>query len=105
LEPQSKACAFVSNPGRKAVSSEVRDVCGAFVSLGNVSRTDSELQLTVQLTGSPNYPYILQMATDMTPPVNWQPIFTNPADGNGNWSFTVTNLPCVPAGYYCAVGQ
>jgi hypothetical protein len=45
------------------------------------------------------------MATNLTPPVNWQPVFTNPADANGNWSFTVTNLPDVPAGFYRAVGQ
>jgi hypothetical protein len=37
--------------------------------------------------------------------VNWQSILTNPADGNGNWSFTVTNLPGLPAGYYRAVAQ
>jgi hypothetical protein len=61
--------------------------------------------LQLQFSGSPNYPYILQMATDLTPPVNWQPILTNPADGNGNWSFTVTNLTDLPAGYYRAVGQ
>jgi alpha-tubulin suppressor-like RCC1 family protein len=74
------------------------------VSLGNVSRTNGGLQLTVQLNGSPNYPYILQTATNLTPPVNWQSILTNPADGNGNWSFTVTNLPA-PAGFYRAIAQ
>jgi hypothetical protein len=61
--------------------------------------------LQLQFTGTPNYPYILQMATDLTPPVNWQPVFTNPADANGNWTFTVTNLQDLPAGYYRAVGQ
>jgi hypothetical protein len=72
---------------------------------GNAVWTNDGLQLTVQLTGSPNYPYILQMATHLTPPVNWQPIFTNPADGNGNWNFTVTNLLDLPAGFYRAVAQ
>jgi sugar lactone lactonase YvrE len=61
--------------------------------------------LQLQFTGTPNYPYILQMATDLTPPVNWQSILTNPADANGNWNFTVTNLTDLPAGYYRAVGQ
>jgi sugar lactone lactonase YvrE len=65
--------------------------------------TNAGLQL--QFTGTPNYPYILQMTTNLTPPVNWQSILTNPADGNGNWSFTVTNLTDLPAGYYRAVGQ
>jgi hypothetical protein len=58
----------------------------------------------VQLTGSPNYPYILQTTTNLTPPVNWRSILTNAADGNGNWSFTVTNL-LAPSGYYRAVAQ
>jgi uncharacterized delta-60 repeat protein len=60
--------------------------------------------LQLQFSGTPNYPYILQTATNLTPPVNWQSILTNPADANGNWSFTVTNLPA-PAGYYRAVAQ
>jgi alpha-tubulin suppressor-like RCC1 family protein len=81
------------------------NILPAAMALGNVIQTDAGLQLTVQLTGSPNYPYILQMATNLTPPVNWQPVFTNPADANGNWTFTVTNLPDLPAGYYRAVGQ
>jgi alpha-tubulin suppressor-like RCC1 family protein len=59
----------------------------------------------LQFTGTPNYPYILQTATNLTPPVNWQSVFTNPADANGNWIFTVTNLTDLPAGYYRAVGQ
>jgi hypothetical protein len=61
--------------------------------------------LQMQLIGTPNYPYILQSATNLTPPVNWQPILTNPADANGNWSFTITNLSGVPAGFYRAVGR
>jgi hypothetical protein len=81
------------------------NILSAVMSLGNATSTSSGMQLTVQLTGSPNYPYILQMATNLDSPVNWQPIFTNPADPNGNWTFTVTNQPNLPAGYYRAVGQ
>jgi hypothetical protein len=81
------------------------NILPAAMSLGNVVWTNGGLHLTLQLSGTPNYPYILQTATNLTPPVNWQPVFTNPADGNGNWNFTVTNLPDVPAGYYRAVGQ
>jgi hypothetical protein len=61
--------------------------------------------LQFQFAGTPNYPYILQTATNLTPPVNWQSIFTNPADVNGNWSFTVTNPPSIPAGYYRVLAQ
>ncbi len=49
-------------------------------------------QLCLQFNGTTNYPYILQAATNLTPPVNWQPVLTNPADSNGNWLFTDTNL-------------
>ena len=59
----------------------------------------------LQLAGTPNYPYILQMATNLTPPVVWQSILTNPADGNGNWDWSMTNLPANPAGFYRAVVQ
>jgi uncharacterized repeat protein (TIGR03803 family) len=62
-------------------------------------------QLDLQLTGTPNYPYILQSATNLTPPVIWQSILTNPADVNGNWSFTVSNLMNLPAGFYRAAAQ
>jgi hypothetical protein len=61
--------------------------------------------LQLQFTGTPYYPYILQSTTNLTPPVNWHPILTNPADVNGNWNFTITNLSGIPAGFYRAVGR
>jgi hypothetical protein len=81
------------------------NVLHALMTVGNVLQTNGTWQLSVRLTGSPNYPYIVQTATNLTPPVSWQPIFTNPADGNGNWTFTITNLTDLPAGYYRAVAQ
>ena len=69
----------------------------------NGSSTNGK-QLTLQLTGTPNYPYVLQSATNLTPPVNWQSILTNLADGNGNWQFTDTNLNGGQK-FYRAVGQ
>jgi hypothetical protein len=62
-------------------------------------------QLSLQLTGTPNYPYTLQSATNLTPPINWQPVITNSADINGNWSITVSNLSRTPSSFYRAVGQ
>ena len=61
-------------------------------------------KLTLQLSGTPNYPYILQSATNLTPPINWKPVLTNPADVNGNWSFTVSNL-ATPNLFYRAASQ
>jgi hypothetical protein len=60
--------------------------------------------MQVQLTGTPNYPYILQSVSNLMPPISWQSIFTNPADLNGNWQFTETNLSGVQK-YYRAIGQ
>jgi hypothetical protein len=61
--------------------------------------------LQLQFAGTPNYPYILQATTNLTPPINWQSILTNPADGSGNWSFMVTNLSAAPARFYRTFGQ
>ncbi len=69
-----------------------------------LARSTNSHQVALQLIGSPNYPYILQSATNLTPPVNWQPVLTNPADGNGNWQFTDTNLNGSQK-FYRAVGQ
>jgi hypothetical protein len=59
----------------------------------------------MQFSGTPNYPYILQSATNLATPIIWQSILTNPADVNGNWSFTVSNLTVLPNGFYRAVAQ
>jgi hypothetical protein len=61
-------------------------------------------QFGLQFSGTPNYPYILQSATNLTPPVNWQPVLTNAADANGNWQFTDTNLNSRQK-FYRAAGQ
>jgi hypothetical protein len=48
--------------------------------------------VVLTLAGAPNSSYILQTATNLIPPVQWQSIFTNAADANGVWQFTDTNL-------------
>jgi hypothetical protein len=55
-----------------------------------------------QLTGTPGWPYVLLVATNLLPPVNWQPLVTNAADAGGNWSFTDTNT-ANPAQFYRAM--
>jgi hypothetical protein len=62
-------------------------------------------QLSLQLSGTPNFPYTLQSTTNLTPPINWQPVITNSADINGNWSITVSNMSSTPSSFYRAVGQ
>jgi hypothetical protein len=71
---------------------------------GFIGATTNGNQLKLQFTGTPKYPYILQSATNLTPPVNWQSILTNNADLNGDWQFTDTNLNGRQK-FYRAVGQ
>ena len=44
------------------------------------------------LTGWVEQSYILQTATNLTPPIQWQSILTNASDTNGVWQFSDTNL-------------
>jgi hypothetical protein len=72
---------------------------------GGLIRDANGIQLPLQLTGTPGYPYVLQTTTNLSPPINWQTVFTNIADTNGNCVFLVTNLMGFPAGYYRAVSR
>jgi uncharacterized delta-60 repeat protein len=74
------------------------------ISAGNALWSNGVMLLTVQLTGLTNCSYILQTTTNLTPPVSWQPIFTNLTDDSGHWQFTDTNLN-LDKKYYRAVGQ
>jgi uncharacterized repeat protein (TIGR03803 family) len=69
----------------------------------NASITNAN-QLSLQLLGTTNHSYILQTTTNLTPPVIWKSVFTNPADVNGNWQFIDTNLNGSQK-FYRAVGQ
>jgi len=60
--------------------------------------------LQMQCTGTPNYPYILQSATNLTPPVQWQPLMTNNSDTNGFWQCTDTNIKTGQK-FYRVLGQ
>ena len=95
---------LVANDGQ-ADSAPAPMTINIFRAPQNFAAQNLRAGLQLQLAGTPNYPYILQMATNLTPPVVWQSILTNPADGMGNWSWIITNLPGFPAGFYRAVGQ
>jgi alpha-tubulin suppressor-like RCC1 family protein len=62
--------------------------------------TNNNQSLTVTLTGTPNYPYFLQKATNLSPPVFWESVLTNNADENGNWLWTMTNLINLPQSFF-----
>ena len=71
---------------------------------GQANDASRSPRITLQFSGTPNFPYALQSATNLTPPVNWQTVLTNPAGVNGYWQFTDTNLNTGQK-YYRAVGQ
>jgi hypothetical protein len=56
-----------------------------------------------QFTGTPTNSYVLQAATNLAPPINWQPVVTNLSGTNGNWTFIDTNAFTIPARFYRAV--
>jgi len=74
----------VSTYMAKAILTEPPQILIGWTTNGN--------QLSLSLSGTANQPYILEAAPNLTPPVPWQPIFTNTADANGNWQFVDTNL-------------
>lgn len=70
----------------------------------NLSVQNVTTGLQMQFTGSPFYPYLLQSATNLTPPISWKSIRTNYADASGTWQFTDTNLDAGQK-FYRAMGQ
>ena len=44
--------------------------------------------ITLHFLGVPNSTNIIQAATNLAPPINWQNVSTNIADANGVWQFT-----------------
>jgi hypothetical protein len=56
----------------------------------------------LQLSGTPNFPYVLQSATNLAPPVSWQPVVTNLADSAGGWNYSDTNTAAYPQHFYRA---
>ncbi|MEK7676740.1 MAG: hypothetical protein AAB676_12990 [Verrucomicrobiota bacterium] len=56
--------------------------------------------LILSLTGTAGQTYILQAATSLLAPINWQPVVTNAADASGNWRFTNATVSAQPAVFY-----
>jgi len=56
----------------------------------------------VQLTGlgETNHSYGIEAATNLTPPIFWQRLGTNTADGAGLFQFTDTNAPAFLMRFY-----
>jgi hypothetical protein len=48
--------------------------------------------IQLKMNATPDFPYAVQTATNLLPPVQWLPVQTNSTDTNGVWQFTDTNL-------------
>ena len=68
----------------------------------NIVNTGSN-DLHIQFQGTPGFDYAIQATTNLVSPINWQPIYTNATDTNGNWSFTDSNTIAYPARFYRAI--
>jgi pimeloyl-ACP methyl ester carboxylesterase len=54
----------------------------------------------LQFGGTAGSNYVLQYATNLSPPVVWLPFVTNSTDTNGNWTFTDTNAYTFPSRFF-----
>jgi hypothetical protein len=54
----------------------------------------------LRLAGIPSYYYLVQAATNMTPPTNWVTLATNQADGDGLWNYDDLDATNFPSRYY-----
>jgi len=56
--------------------------------------------LQMNFTGIPGYTYLIQGATNLTPPITWTTLGTNAADINGLFNFTDLGATNCKARYY-----
>jgi len=56
--------------------------------------------ITLRMQGTPGFGYVLQAATNLTTPIDWQNVLTNLADSDGIWSFIETNVLSAPNKFF-----
>ncbi len=61
---------------------------------------NSDGNLALNFVSQPNSTNVVLCATNLSPPVVWQPLSTNMAGANGNWQYTDTNAANWRAGFY-----
>lgn len=62
-------------------------------------------QVALSFNGTTNYPYMLEVATNLAPPIHWQAVATNCADASGYWTWTVSNTTPLPRQFYRVQSQ
>jgi len=56
--------------------------------------------VTLTMPGTPGFNYVLQTATDLTPPISWQNVASIQTDTNGLWSYVDTNTAASDVQFY-----
>jgi len=56
--------------------------------------------VTLQMPGTPGFNYVLQTATNLSPPISWQNIASIQTDTNGLWSYVDTNTSASDSLFY-----
>lgn len=88
----------VSAPGGVLTSSNVTLTVITAPALLSTPEFDAHGNLTLNLATTPNLSSRIFVATNLSPPVVWRPMFTNLA--GGTWQFTDTNAPGQPQEFY-----
>jgi hypothetical protein len=65
-----------------------------------MTATNANLVVQFQFSGTPGSNYVLEYTTNLCPPFQWQPVITNAANTNGNWTFTDSNAAAFPACFF-----
>jgi sugar lactone lactonase YvrE len=88
---------IISNPYGSVTSSVVT----LTVSLPLISAAPNvDGSVMLNLLTAPNTSSRVLAATNLTPPIVWQPIYTNVPGANGAWQFTDTNTSQYPVRFY-----
>jgi uncharacterized delta-60 repeat protein len=56
--------------------------------------------VTLQMPGTPGFNYVLQTATNLTPPISWQSVGSIQTDTNGLWTYVDTNTAASDSLFY-----
>jgi len=65
-----------------------------------VASANLDGSFTLNLLGTPGSNYILEAATNLSPPAGWHPVATNIINGNGFWQFTDSSATNFPRQFY-----
>jgi hypothetical protein len=92
---------LVDNSANRRIDVNVSPAANLALVATNISLAGN--LLTIQGTNGPaNGFFMLLATTNLSPPIDWQPVATNLADALGNWSYQSTNAAGFPAIFYRA---